>query len=265
MGNCKTLMIANISPCLSCSEHTLNTLRYADRVKELRKEKNERETQQIMNDKERDPSEVLAQMLMMPRQHNKTVKYTVDIKKNSQMAQQIEQATKNLNKANINAANSSNNNLPAVKKTVHINQLISQQPSNHGSHSQNKNHITNNQQNQHQQHSQQPRPNTSNLLQKQNSIKSHFSNNDLVFNNKRKTEDQFENMDNYVSKYTHYAIKSDEDYQKLSNVHETLINQILKEEEEFIGKHKSHIDDVVDVIKQVKNNNLYIYLGNELN
>ena len=40
IGNCQTIMIANISPCLSCSEHTLNTLRYADRVKELRKPKN---------------------------------------------------------------------------------------------------------------------------------------------------------------------------------------------------------------------------------
>lgn len=40
IGNCKTLMIANISPCLSSTEHTLNTLRYADRVKELRKESN---------------------------------------------------------------------------------------------------------------------------------------------------------------------------------------------------------------------------------
>ena len=28
-------MIANISPALSSCEHTLNTLRYADRVKEL--------------------------------------------------------------------------------------------------------------------------------------------------------------------------------------------------------------------------------------
>jgi kinesin family protein 2/24 len=40
IGNCKTLMIANISPCISSTEHTLNTLRYADRVKELRKESN---------------------------------------------------------------------------------------------------------------------------------------------------------------------------------------------------------------------------------
>jgi hypothetical protein len=31
-------MIANISPANSCCEHTLNTLRYADRVKELKKD-----------------------------------------------------------------------------------------------------------------------------------------------------------------------------------------------------------------------------------
>jgi len=37
IGNCKTVMIGNISPALSCCEHTLNTLRYADRVKELKK------------------------------------------------------------------------------------------------------------------------------------------------------------------------------------------------------------------------------------
>lgn len=37
-GSSKTTMIANVSPATSCCEHTLNTLRYADRVKELRKE-----------------------------------------------------------------------------------------------------------------------------------------------------------------------------------------------------------------------------------
>ena len=36
-GNCKTVMIGNISPSNASSEHTLNTLRYADRVKELKK------------------------------------------------------------------------------------------------------------------------------------------------------------------------------------------------------------------------------------
>lgn len=33
-------MIGNISPSQSSSEHTLNTLRYADRVKELKKPTN---------------------------------------------------------------------------------------------------------------------------------------------------------------------------------------------------------------------------------
>jgi len=39
IGKCKTTMIANVSPALSCCEPTLNTLRYADRVKELKKDK----------------------------------------------------------------------------------------------------------------------------------------------------------------------------------------------------------------------------------
>ena len=38
IGNSKTTMIANVSPAATCCEHTLNTLRYADRVKELKKD-----------------------------------------------------------------------------------------------------------------------------------------------------------------------------------------------------------------------------------
>ena len=37
-GNSRTTMIANVSPANSCTEHTLNTLRYADRVKEMKSE-----------------------------------------------------------------------------------------------------------------------------------------------------------------------------------------------------------------------------------
>ncbi|NXN88232.1 KIF24 protein, partial [Bombycilla garrulus] len=37
IGNSKTCMIANVSPSHIATEHTLNTLRYADRVKELKK------------------------------------------------------------------------------------------------------------------------------------------------------------------------------------------------------------------------------------
>jgi kinesin family protein 2/24 len=36
IGFSKSTMIANISPASNCCEHTLNTLRYADRVKELK-------------------------------------------------------------------------------------------------------------------------------------------------------------------------------------------------------------------------------------
>ena len=42
VGKCKTVMIGNISPCLANCEYTLNTLRYADRVKELKKDVKDR-------------------------------------------------------------------------------------------------------------------------------------------------------------------------------------------------------------------------------
>lgn len=35
VGNCRTIMIGNVAPSQSCCELTLNTLRYADRVKDL--------------------------------------------------------------------------------------------------------------------------------------------------------------------------------------------------------------------------------------
>ena len=39
MGKSKTVMFGNISPANSCCEHTLNTLWYAERVKDLKKNK----------------------------------------------------------------------------------------------------------------------------------------------------------------------------------------------------------------------------------
>ena len=40
-----------------------------------------------------------------------------------------------------------------------------------------------------------------------------------------------------------------EDIDKICGDHENLIKVILEEEEELIGEHRQHIDDVVDVIK----------------
>ena len=59
IGNCRTVMIGNVSPGLSSCEHTLNTLRYSDRVKELKKGNN------------KDQSNPL----MLPRQNSNIVKY----------------------------------------------------------------------------------------------------------------------------------------------------------------------------------------------
>lgn len=46
VGNSRTIMIGNISPSVQSVEHTLNTLRYADRVKELKKESGSKKNSQ---------------------------------------------------------------------------------------------------------------------------------------------------------------------------------------------------------------------------
>lgn len=66
MGNSKTTMIANVSPALSCCEPTLNTLRYADRVKELKKDPKLKALQ------EAGGGDALSKELMLARQNNNT-------------------------------------------------------------------------------------------------------------------------------------------------------------------------------------------------
>ena len=115
IGNCKTLMIANISPALGCSEHTLNTLRYASRVKELRAKpdikigqgnvnlnfnKNDNNTMNKMD---------LATIMMMPRQHDNTVKYDVD--NNMQKIKKNKNDNINNNKEIKDNYNINNNNM----------------------------------------------------------------------------------------------------------------------------------------------------------
>ena len=65
IGNCRTVMIGNVSPGLLSCEHTLNTLRYSDRVKELKKGGNNNSS---------NP-------LMLPRQNSTVVKLIEDKEK----------------------------------------------------------------------------------------------------------------------------------------------------------------------------------------
>ena len=258
MGNCKTLMIANISPCLSCSEHTLNTLRYADRVKELRKDKSEKETY-LNNNNEKDPSELLAHLMMMPRQHSKTVKYNVDLKKNPNLQNLDKHGFKEGANNPSGNINQNSGNVQNKKSAIHINQLIGNQNFNNQPQSAQSNKNNN---------FMKPKNNsnstnnvcsnqgyTQNSVKKNNTFINKFSSQNV--NNPIDNRTQYNNTNfnlstnSYISKYKNYEIKSDEDFQKLSNEHERLINEILQEEEEFIGQHKGHIDDMVELVKQV--------------
>lgn len=69
-GDSKTTMIANVSPANSCCEHTLNTLRYADRVKELKKEQ---QAQQQMAQ-----IDMLSKQLMLARQSTNITKIAIN-------------------------------------------------------------------------------------------------------------------------------------------------------------------------------------------
>ena len=235
IGNCLTLMIANISPCLSCSEHTLNTLRYADRVKELRKPRHDRE-----GDNNNNNGNNIYNSLKSKK--SKNVKYNVEIKNNINISNNNLimnhgynfMKIKNKNNIGINTQDISIQN--PDKNILKIDEVIKneklQQKFNFRK---NKNiqEIT------------KTSPSSSNNNNNINKINNNNINNINI--NKEI------NADNYISKYKNYEIKSDEEYQEISNIHGDLINTILKEEDDFIAEHKNHIDYMVESIKNEMN------------
>ena len=210
IGNCITLMIANISPCLSCSENTLNTLRYADRVKELRKDAKDK------NLKRESKEEQLADLLMMPRQHNKTVKYNVTIKKN------------NPNKPL---------SIPKKGDVYHIDDIVNKDKKYTNNLKVNKDFNNNN---------------FSDKVSKAKSTSS-LSSGKSKYGFTSKTQKNYMNPEIYISKYEDIQILSEEDLQKYTNEHEKLINNILTEEDNLKKEHKEHIDEMVETIKEEVN------------
>jgi kinesin family protein 2/24 len=95
-GNSKTTMIANVSPANSCCEHTLNTLRYADRVKELKKETGSTGQTTTKDDK-------LSRELMLARQSNNVTQ--VKVNQNT-----FEPVKKDLGPVNLNSFQPMNQN-----------------------------------------------------------------------------------------------------------------------------------------------------------
>ena len=261
IGNCLTMMIANISPCLSCSEHTLNTLRYADRVKELRKPRHERENENNKNNtnynnfiknKKNKENELLAELLMMPRNNGQNIKYNVEIKNNNSPNNLIMNHGYNFMKIKTkNNQIESNNDIDIQKpdkNILKIDDIIKNEKIPHKYNlrrNRNSSETKNN-------------PLTNNLISNSNNEKDNLSK-ELKYSNyqrikidEKKKIDEI-NADNYISKYNNYEIKNDEEYQQISMIHEELINNILKEEDDFISDHKKHIDDMVESIKDEMN------------
>ena len=274
IGNCLTMMIANISPCLSCSEHTLNTLRYADRVKELRKPRHERDNENNKNNnnsnnyvknRKTKENELLAELLMMPRNNGPNIKYNVEIKNNNNSSSPnnlimnhgynfMKIKTKNnqneLNK-DINVQKPDKNILKIddIIKNEKIPQKYNFRKNRNSSEKKNnplKNNLISNNNNN-------DKDNSSQEIKYTNYTRIITGKNDNINNiNINKNKDEI-NVDDYISKYNNYEIKNDEEYQQISMVHEELINNILKEEDEFISVHKKHIDEMVESIKDEMN------------
>ena len=265
IGNCLTMMIANISPCLSCSEHTLNTLRYADRVKELRKPRHENENNKnsnynnLIKNKKTKENELLAELLMMPRNNGPNIKYNVEIKNNNNNG-----APNNLimnHGYNFMKIKTKNNNIELNKdidiqkpdkNILKIDDIIKNEKipqkynfrKNRNSSEKKQTQMANN------------LVSNINNNEKQTSLKEiKYPNYQRMKSNKSENKylNKEINADDYISKYSNYDIKSDEEYQKISLAHEELIDNILKEEDEFISDHKKHIDDMVESIKDEMN------------
>ena len=221
IGNCKTLMIANISPALGCSEHTLNTLRYASRVKELRAKPDIKIGQGNVNlnfnknDNNGNNKLDLATIMMMPRQHDNTIKYEVD-NNNNQKIKKIKNETKEKKVSQIE--NNNNNNFDMIIgfncPTFSFNNFPSILPNN------NNNNI--------------PQNNNNNSMRKMTLVKNKENNNNIILNKTKEKEiNTIKNLDNdfnyCINKQQQQYIESENKENYQNNYEKKEINQIESE------------------------------------
>ena len=215
-GNCKTLMIANVSPTQSCCEHTLNTLRYADRVKELKK------SRPVNTAEDR-----LANTLMLARQACNTTKIMLpkdnEVIASSKVSPFMNLPTKHQywsgNGKGIQQLKQGN---PVKKKqlplasSMNVNQNINP---NIGINMKGNLHIV-------------------------SDMKLHNSIDLVAFN---KVPQPIVKPELFTC---HQPMTSEQELEKICGEHERVVNLILEEEEEVITAHKQHLNDTIEMVKQ---------------
>jgi kinesin family protein 2/24 len=286
-GNCRTLMIGCISPCATSCEHTLNTLRYADRVKELKKPSGGNEGLNY--------NDMLAKQLMLPRQTKNAVKiplmgqnYTSQT--NTQFVKQIRPTNSNggspkrqYQEKNLYSPNYMSGEdqmglfdgpMSAPQSNIVINNYFSNNLlSNSKPHSKspvapslNKNnsnppsgniysHISKPTQNIKSAEKPKSKPTTATSSTNISTNLPHSLSNFLSTPQKYHPVAKSAILDSgfqHLSKdeITNWKAQNEDDLQLMSQKHEQLISLILAEEEEVIGVHRQHIDDTVELVKQ---------------
>ena len=265
IGNCKTLMIANISPCQSSSEDTLNTLRYADRVKELKKRNESKEKnyhsggKKINNKFSRNNHKIIKNVIPNKISFNKTYSncfnaFEKKSNNNEQNDNKIENkicknSTRTIINNSLDLDNSLNNSDLIKSKTTDnsINKIKKKCNSNNDIVDINDNsNYTNNEKNNNKKQN-----NISSVIMKNNDqikVKTNFNINTLNF------------LNEYTS-YKNYINNSIEDPEEIKRKHEEYINQINLKRNEMLVEHKIHIGNMVhflqkelDIIKTINNN-----------
>lgn len=222
-GNkCKTVMIANVSPASGNCEHTLNTLRYSDRVKELKNEKRD-----------------AANPLMLARQHSNVTQKSIPTKKTGEPTLiDASKLMKRKQSATTAPPVPMQAQTPALKRN-----FFPPQPQHHkiGSVSSNKHNF-----------------NLQNLISNTTASISQITDSKKEARNplqRHNTNIPPPSMPQQLipdcQEEPQMPPQEEEaNLEELKDEHEVLVQRILKEEETLLSHHRSHIDENVELVKK---------------